>query len=85
MVNVAFPLSTKETPGITDRHETLVPLYWALAGMVRVSTVVSSAVAFPAFLLFISFDPSPSNRVPLTFQPMAPPLVSHVNTADWFT
>ena len=85
MVNVALSLSTKETPNITDTHWTLVPLYWALAGMVRVSTVVPSELTSEITRSLRISGKRSSSCVPLTLHKVWPPLVSHVKTADWFT
>ena len=80
---MAFSLSA-EPPNPSTIHWTLVPLYSALAGMVRTSTLLPSAVLDPKISrsLTISGGRS-SNSVPLILQPERPSSVSHVNTADW--
>ena len=85
MVNVALSLSTERPPNITDRHWTVVPLYWALAGMVRVSNVVPAEVDISETFRSpgISFKRD-SRCVPLILHRAMPPLVSHLKTADWF-
>ena len=85
MVNVASSLSTKGPPILTVRHWTLVSLYWALAGMVRVSTVVPSGVVISEITRSLRISGTRISRwVPLTLHRMIPPLVSHAKTADWF-
>ena len=86
MVNVTLSLSALETSIITDRHRTLVPLYWALAGMVRVSTVVPSGVVYSETTRSIRISDGKVDRcVPLTLHRVwPPPPVSHVKTAGLF-
>ena len=85
MVNVALSLSTKATPNIPDRHWTLVPLYLALAGMVRVCTAVPSGVVLSETTRSLRMSGKRISRsVPLTLHEVIPPLVSHVKTAGWF-
>ena len=85
MVNVALSLSTKGPPNITDRHWTLVPLYWALAGMVRFCTELPSGVILSERTRSPRMSGKKISRcVPLTLHRVVPPLVTHVKTARWF-
>ena len=84
MVNVALSLSTKGPPNITDRHWTTVPLYWGLAGMVRVCTECPSGVVISETTRSIRMSGRKVSRcVPLILHRVVPPPVSHVKTADW--
>ena len=64
---------------------TLVPLYWGLAGMVRVCTAVPSGVVISETTRSLRMSGKRISRcVPLILHKVVPPPVSHVKTAGWF-
>ena len=81
---VTFSLSVEDPLCDIAKHWNLVPLYSALAGMVKHWTVLPSGVLVTEIFTSLCISGGRSGYcVPLIFQSKRPPSVSHVNTADW--